>query len=120
MLNKLKDLFTGQTKDSAEQQFLKAQNIIWDSEKGFIVDDIALNAELSERLEYLSNRRMKKFDDLQELYLTAMIINEKIDLEIATGKFVERLGNTEENLKQFKTIVQKLNQYYRDFKREKR
>lgn len=120
MLNKLKNLFKSNGKDSAEQQFLNANNIIWDDEKGFIVDDIVLNEALSARLEYLSNRRLKTFDDLKELYFAAMLMNEKIDLEIVNQSFVARLDNTEENLLQFKSIVQKLNQYYRDFKREKR
>ena len=48
-----------------------------------------------------------------------MIINEKIDLEIANQRFVARLGNTEENLLQLKQIIQKLNDYYRQFLREK-
>ena len=120
MLNKLKNLFKANAQDSAEQQFLKDNNIIWDDEQGFIVDGIILNAELSERLEYLSNRRLKKFDDLNALFFAGMMINEKIDLEIANQSYLARLGNTEENLKQFKSIVQRLNQYYRDFKREKR
>lgn len=119
MLNKLKNLFKSNGNDSAEQQFLSENNIIWDDEQGFIVDDIVLNQMLSERLEYLSNRRLKTFDDLNALYFAAMMINEKIDLEIATGNYVARLGNTEENLIQFKHIIQKLNQYYRDFKRDK-
>ena len=120
MLSRLKNLFTSSSQDSAEQQFLTEHQIVWDENQGFIVENIVLNEQLSERLEYLSNRRLKKFDDLKELYFTAMIINEKIDLEIATGNYVARLGNNEENLLQFKRIIQHLNQYYRDFKREKK
>lgn len=120
MFNSLKNLF-GKTaqKNAEEQQFLQDQHIQYDEQHGFIVDGIILNEQLAERLEYLSNRRLKKFDDLKELYFTAMIINEKIDLEIANKRYAVRLGNTEENLKQFKTIIQRLNQYYREFKREK-
>ena len=61
----------------------------------------------------------RHFDDLKKLYFTAMIINEKIDLEIANQRFVVSLGNTEENLLQLKQIIQKLNDYYRQFLREK-
>ena len=45
--------------------------------------------------------------------------NLKIDLEIATGNYLKRLNNNEENLKQFKHLIEKLNQYYRMFKRDK-
>jgi hypothetical protein len=31
-----------------------------------------------------------------------MLINEKIDLEMATGRYIQRLGNNHENLQQFK------------------
>ena len=46
-------------------------------------------------------------------------MNEKIDLEIASGRYVARLGNTQENLLEFKEIIRKLNDYYREFKRDK-
>ena len=59
------------------------------------------------------------FDDLNALFYKAILINEKIDLEIASGRYIARLGNTEENLKQFKKIIQKLNDYYKEFKRDK-
>ena len=85
----------------------------------FIVDGIVLNRELSERLEYFSNRKLNNFDDLKALFYKTILINEKIDLEIATNNYVQRLGNTEENLKQFKEIIRKLNDYYKAFKREK-
>ena len=48
-----------------------------------------------------------------------MLINEKIDLEIANKRFVVRLGNTQENLLQLKAYIALLNDYYRQFKREK-
>ncbi|ENU20364.1 hypothetical protein F994_01423 [Acinetobacter bohemicus ANC 3994] len=117
MLNKLAGLFKS-SKESAEQLFLQQQNIQFDQVQGYIVDGIVVN-ELSERLAYFSNRKLSHFDDLKKLYCTAMIINEKIDLEIANQRFVARLGNTEENLLQLKQIIQKLNDYYRQFLREK-
>lgn len=123
MLNKLTGLFTSSrlfksSKPSAEQLFLEENNIQFTKEQGYIVDGIVLN-EWSERLSYFSNRKLTQFDDLKELYFTSMIINEKIDLEIASQRFVARLGNTEENLLQLKQIIQKLNEYYRNFLREK-
>ena len=123
MLNKLAGLFTSSrlfksSKPSPEQLFLQENNIQFHQEQGYIVDGIVLN-EWSERLSYFSNRKLTQFDDLKELYFTAMIINEKIDLEIARQRFVARLGNTEENLLQLKQIIKKLNDYYRNFLREK-
>ena len=117
MLNKFAGLFKS-SKESAEQLFLQQQNIQFDQVQGYIVDGIVVN-ELSERLAYFSNRKLSHFDDLKKLYFTAMIINEKIDLEIANQRFVVSLGNTEENLLQLKQIIQKLNDYYRQFLREK-
>ena len=117
MLNKLAGLFKS-SKESAEQLFLQQQNIQFDQVQGYIVDGIVVN-ELSERLAYFSNRKLSHFDDLKKLYFTAMIINEKIDLEIANQRFVVSLGNTEENLLQLKQIIQKLNDYYRQYLREK-
>ena len=119
MFDKISNLFKS-NKPSPAQLYLEENNIQYTAETGYIVDGINLNQELGERLEYLSNRRMKTFDDLKELYSTAMIINEKIDLEIANQRFNSRLGNTEENLLQFKVIVKKLNDYYRNFLREKK
>ena len=119
MFDKISALFKS-NKPSPAQLYLEENNIQYTEETGYIVDGINLNQELGERLEYLSNRRMKTFDDLKELYSTAMIINEKIDLEIANQRFNSRLGNTEENLLQFKVIVKKLNDYYRNFLREKK
>ncbi len=48
-----------------------------------------------------------------------MIINEKIDLEIASQNFIVRLGNTQENLTELKQVVKLLNEYYRNFLRDK-
>ncbi|TCB68407.1 hypothetical protein [Acinetobacter sp. ANC 4178] len=118
MLNKLKDVFKS-SKVKEEEAYLLEHAIQFDQQQGYIVDGIVLNQELAERLEYFSNRRLNKFDDLQALYYAAMLINEKIDLEITQQRFVARLGNTEENLRQFKNIVKKLNDYYRSFIREK-
>lgn len=117
MLNKLVELFKS-NKESAEHVFLRENNIQIDAEKGYIVDGVVVN-ELSERLEYFSNRKLTGFNDLEALFYKAILINEKIDLEIASERYVVRLGNTEENLKQFKTIIQKLNDYYKEFKRAK-
>jgi hypothetical protein len=119
MFDKISALFKS-NKPSPALLYLEENNIQYTEETGYIVDGINLNQELGERLEYLSNRRMKTFNDLKELYSTAMIINEKIDLEIANQRFNSRLGNTEENLLQFKVIVEKLNDYYRNFLREKK
>lgn len=119
MFDKISALFKS-NKPSPAQLYLEENNIQYTEETGYIVDGINLNQELGERLEYLSNRRMKTFDDLKELYSTAMIINEKIDLEIANQRFNSRLGNTEENLLQFKVMLKKLNDYYRNFLREKK
>ena len=116
MLNKLAQIFT--KKPSAEQVFMEQNRFEFNDQKGFIIDGFVLN-DLSERLEYFSNRKLKKFDDLKDLYFKAMLINEKIDLEIANKRFVVRLGNTEENLLQLKAYIALLNDYYRQFKREK-
>ena len=48
-----------------------------------------------------------------------MLINEKIDLEIANQRLNTRIGNTEENLRHFQSILQRLGEYYRQFEREK-
>lgn len=116
MLNKLAQIFT--KKPSAEQVFMEQNRIEFNDQQGFIIDGFVLN-DLSERLEYFSNRKLKKFDDLKDLYFKAMLINEKIDLEIANKRFVVRLGNTQENLLQLKAYIALLNDYYRQFKREK-
>lgn len=117
MFDKVANFFKS-NKESAEQIFMREQNIQFDEAQGFIVDGIVLNTELGERLEYFSNRKLANFDDLKELFYKAMLINEKIDLEIASARFVARLGNTEENLLQLKQVIQKLNTYYKNFKRD--
>ncbi|KAB0624122.1 hypothetical protein F7P75_13290 [Acinetobacter gandensis] len=104
---------------SISQLYLDEHRIQFDDVKGYIIDGVVLNS-LSERLEYLSNRKLTHFDDLKQLYSAAMIINEKIDLEIANQRFVARLGNTEENLLQFKQYLKLLNDYYRQFIRDKK
>ena len=116
MLNKLANFFTG-NRESLEQIYLREQHIQFDQEQGYIVDGIVVNS-LSERLAYFSNRKLNNFDDLKELFYKAILIHEKIDLEIASGRYVTRLGNTLENLNQLKIIIQKLNDYYKKFKRD--
>lgn len=116
MLNKLANFFTG-NRESLEQIYLREQHIQFDQEQGYIVDGIVVNS-LSERLAYFSNRKLNNFDDLKELFYKAILIHEKIDLEIASGCYVTRLGNTPENLNQLKIIIQKLNDYYKKFKRD--
>ena len=116
MLNKLANFFTG-NRESLEQIYLREQHIQFDEQQGYIVDGIVVNS-LSERLAYFSNRKLNNFDDLKELFYKAILIHEKIDLEIASGCYVTRLGNTLENLNQLKIIIQKLNDYYKKFKRD--
>ena len=118
MLQKLKKLFP-ESQKQLEQKFLDENGIQYDQQLGYIIDGVIMN-ELSARLEYFTNRRMTSFNDLKALYLNAIIINEKIDLEIANNRFIERLGNTKENLLQFKEQVKRLNEYYRHFLRDKR
>lgn len=119
MFDKISALFKS-NKPTAAQLYLEGQNIQYVEGTGYIVDDIQLNQEWGARLEYLSNRRLKQFDDLKALYDTAMLINEKIDLEIAHQRFNTTLDNTEENLLQFKMILKKLNDYYRNFLRDQK
>ena len=118
MFSKLTGLFKNKA-NLEEIAYLEAHKIQWDAEQGYIVDGIILNNLLAERLNYLSNRRMQQFDDLAQLYSIAMIINEKIDLEIANQRFVARLGNTEENLLELKRCIKILNDYYRGFLRDR-
>lgn len=117
MFNKLSSLFQS-SHSKAQQQFMQTHGLEWNEQDGYILAGIILNREYAERLEYLSNRRLKSFDSLEALYSAAMIINEKIDLEIATGRYVTRLGNTHENLLEFKRIIKLLNDYYRTFIRD--
>ena len=118
MFDKFVALFKGQ-KESEEQIYLREQGIEFDPERGYIVNGIVMN-DFSERLAYFSNRKLTYFNDLKALYDKSMIVNEKIDLEIANQCFVARLGNTEENLRELKALIQKLNDYYRSFKRDKK
>ncbi|ANF81692.1 hypothetical protein A3K93_05510 [Acinetobacter sp. NCu2D-2] len=119
MFNKLTSLFKSSNTKLAEA-YLAEHQIEFSEEYGFIVGGVRLNESLGERLEFLSNRRLKKFDDLAALYSAAMIINEKIDLEIASGRYFARLGNNKENLLEFKQIVKLLNDYYRQFIRDQK
>ena len=118
MFDKVRQLF--KTKEDPRVVFMREHQLEWDEQRGYIWQGVVLNEALAERLEYFSNRRLKKFDDLKEVYFAAMLINEKIDLEIATGRYVARLGNNPENLDEFKRIIALLGEYYRQFIREKR
>lgn len=53
-------------------------------------------------------------------FYSAMLINEKIDLEIANERFVVRLGNNLENLTELKRMIKLLNDYYYQFIRDKK
>ncbi|QQT93858.1 hypothetical protein [Acinetobacter johnsonii] len=119
MLSKLSQLFKLK-KDAPEQLFLQQHQIEYDDEKGFIIEGIVLNAIHAERLVYFSNRRISQFDDLSALFYSAMLINEKIDLEIANERFVVRLGNNLENLTELKRMIKLLNDYYYQFIRDKK
>lgn len=114
MLSQLTHLFKS-SKETPEQLFLKENDLVFDS-RGAIYKGIVLN-ELGFRLEYFSNRKLDRFDDLEKLFRIAPQINEKIDLEVHSQRFVERLGNSEENLKQLKQAINVLNDYYVKFKR---
>ncbi|MBC9229304.1 hypothetical protein HI850_008185 [bacterium SPL81] len=115
MLSQLSSLFKS-SKETPEQLFLKEHALAFDTEHGTILDGVKLN-ELGFRLEYFSNRKLDRFDDLEKLFRIAPQINEKIYLEIHSQRFVERLGNTEENLKELKQAIKVLNDYYVKFKR---
>ncbi len=118
MFNKLARLFKTTAKETEEQSYLRKQNIHFDQDQGPIVDGIVLS-DLNNRLEYFSNRKLENFQDLKKLFEISLQINEKIDLEIATGRYVERLGNNEQNLKELKKIIEKLNSYYKKFLRDR-
>ncbi|WP_277559848.1 hypothetical protein [Acinetobacter beijerinckii] len=115
MLSQLSSLFKS-SKETPEQLFLKEHALAFDTEHGTILDGVKLN-ELGFRLEYFSNRKLDRFDDLEKLFRIAPQINEKIDLEIHSQRFVERLGNTNENLKELKQAIKVLNDYYVKFQR---
>ncbi|MGE8643170.1 hypothetical protein [Acinetobacter vivianii] len=115
MLSQLTNLFKS-SKETPEQLFLKEHALSFDAEQGAILGGVVLS-ELGFRLEYFSNRKLDRFDDLEKLFRIAPQINEKIDLEIHSQRFVERLGNNEENLKELKQAIKVLNDYYVKFKR---
>ncbi|QER39407.1 hypothetical protein F2A31_06665 [Acinetobacter suaedae] len=115
MLSQLSSLFKS-SKETPEQLFLKEHALAFDKEHGTILNGVKLN-ELGFRMEYFSNRKLDHFDDLAKLFEITPQINEKIDLEIYSQRFVERLGNTEENLKELKQMIKTLNDYYVKFKR---
>jgi hypothetical protein len=116
MFDKITSLF--QKKPSAEQQYLEQHKLKYDQENGYIIDDVVLN-DLSEKIVYFSNRKVENFNDLEGLFQRGMLIKEKIDLEIHTQQYTQRLGNNNENLTQLKQYVIILNDYYRLFKRDK-
>ncbi|MCZ0696493.1 hypothetical protein OZZ14_02985 [Acinetobacter baumannii] len=118
MFKKLTQLFQG-SKETPEQIYLQENQLSFDSERGPVIKDVVINEKWSEHLKYFSNRKLQNFDNLPKLFQITPQINEKIDLEIATQRYVERLGNTQEKLLELKAIIQVLNQYYVMFLREK-
>lgn len=115
MLSQFSNLFKS-SKQTPEQLFLKEHALSFDADQGPILNGVVLN-DLGFRLEYFSNRKLERFDDLEKLFRIAPQINEKIDLELHSQRFVERLENNEENLKQLKQAIKVLNDYYVKFKR---
>lgn len=115
MLSQFSNLFKS-SKQTPEQLFLKEHALSFDADQGPILNGVVLN-DLGFCLEYFSNRKLERFDDLEKLFRIAPQINEKIDLELHSQRFVERLGNNEENLKQLKQAIKVLNDYYVKFKR---
>ena len=111
MFKKLTQLFQG-SKETPEQIYLQENQLRFDSEHGPMIKNVVINEKWSEHLEYFSNRKLQNFDNLPKLFQITPQINEKIDLEIATQRYVERLGNTEQKLLELKSIIQILNQYY--------
>lgn len=118
MFKKLTQLFQG-SKESPEQIYLQENQLRFDSEHGPVIKNVVINEKWSEHLEYFSNRKLQNFDNLPKLFQITPQINEKIDLEIATQRYVERLGNTEQKLLELKSVIQILNQYYVLFLRDK-
>ncbi|MCG9482261.1 hypothetical protein MCL30_10770 [Acinetobacter pittii] len=118
MFKKLTQLFQG-SKESPEQIYLQENQLRFDSEHGPMIKNVVINEKWSEHLEYFSNRKLQNFDNLPKLFQITPQINEKIDLEIATQRYVERLGNTEQKLLELKSVIQILNQYYVLFLRDK-
>ncbi|MCU4502736.1 hypothetical protein KTI78_06105 [Acinetobacter sp. WU_MDCI_Abxe161] len=118
MFKKLTQLFQG-SKETPEQIYLQENQLRFDSEHGPVIKNVVINEKWSEHLEYFSNRKLQNFDNLPKLFQITPQINEKIDLEIATQRYVERLGNTEQKLLELKSVIQILNQYYVLFLRDK-
>ncbi|EOQ69425.1 hypothetical protein [Acinetobacter pittii] len=118
MFKKLTQLFQG-SKESPEQIYLQENQLRFDSEHGPMIKNVVINEKWSEHLEYFSNRKLQNFDNLPKLFQITPQINEKIDLEIAMQRYVERLGNTEQKLLELKSVIQILNQYYVLFLRDK-
>ncbi|MDX8252828.1 hypothetical protein [Acinetobacter pittii] len=118
MFKKLTQLFQG-SKETPEQIYLQENQLRFDSEHGPMIKNVVINEKWSEHLEYFSNRKLQNFDNLPKLFQITPQINEKIDLEIATQRYVERLGNTEQKLLELKAVIQILNQYYVLFLRDK-
>ena len=118
MFDKISSIFKS-NKPTAEQLYKEEHQISFEEGAGYIIKGILLNQEHGKRLEHLSNRRISSFDDLKALYSAAIIINEKIDLEIAHQRFTAHLGNTEENLLELKRCIKILNDYYRGFLRDR-
>ncbi|MCU4530086.1 hypothetical protein POD11_07860 [Acinetobacter sp. P1(2023)] len=118
MFKKLTQLFQG-SKETPEQIYLQENQLRFDSEHGPVIKDVVINEKWLEHLEYFSNRKLQNFDNLPKLFQITPQINEKIDLEIATQRYVERLGNTEQKLLELKSVIQILNQYYVLFLRDK-
>lgn len=119
MFNKITSIFKS-SKPSLAQLYQEEHQMEHSSVQGYSIDGVVLNEVHAVRLELLSNRRVAAFDDLKALYNAAMIINEKIDLEIASGRFNASLGNTEENLQELKRFIGILNGYYRNFMRDQK
>lgn len=118
MFKKLTQLFQG-SKETPEQIYLQENQLRFNSEHGPVIKNVVINEKWSEHLEYFSNRKLQNFDNLPKLFQITPQINEKIDLEIATQRYVERLGNTEQKLLELKSVIQILNQYYVLFLRDK-
>jgi hypothetical protein len=118
MFKKLTQLFQN-SKETPVQSYLQENQLRFDPEHGPIIHDIVINEKWSEHLEYFSNRKLQNFNDLRKLFQITPQINEKIDLEIATQRYVERLDNTQEKLLNLKAVINVLNQYYVLFLRDK-
>lgn len=119
MFDKISSLFKS-NKPTPEQLYMEEHQLSFEEGKGYIVAGLVLNEVHAQKLEHLSNRRITSFDDLKALYNASMIINEKIDLEIANGRFAAHLGNTAENLTELKQLIKILTDYYRGFLRDKK